>query len=219
MTCDLIENSNAAAKAVAPGAHLSDAARIALLAALEDERSAEARHAAFVAAHGAIVPFAKILKSRRRRIAALSTMAKAYGLAVPKAVPGAEEAPPASLAAACATSAEDEADRLIRYDRDLIPAVADYPGLATVMSALRDRTRTRHLPAFRRALAAANGVPDLHRSGHGHGQGHGHCHSGFQDHAHDQASGHSRDHALGVHHRHSHGACGGGRCHDHAKGH
>lgn len=206
MSCNLIETSNAAAKAVAPGTVLSGTARAALLAALEQERHAQEIDAAHVAEYGDIAPFANHLKARRRRTAALTTMARAYGLRVPKPPRGADEHPSAALpgdfAAACAASVAAEAARLRRYDESLIPAVAEYPGLGTVMTALRDRTRDHHLPALRRALAEATGIPDLHGSGHvhGHGRGHGGCHG--------HSDGHPHERAPAAHHGHGSGGCG-----------
>ncbi|MCB1331172.1 MAG: hypothetical protein KDK28_17750, partial [Maritimibacter sp.] len=77
------------------------------------------------------------------------------------------------------------------YQSELIPAAADVPDLAGLFDALTARTRDRHLPALRRALAETSGIPDLHgHHGHGHGHGHGHrhgqggCGSGGCGHAH-----------------------------------
>ena len=223
MSCHLIETANAAAKAVAPGAVLPDPARAALLAALADETLAADLCAARVAALGEVGPFAKHLKAKRRRKAALATMAKAYGLALPKTPAGADEAaPPVTLEAALAEGAAAETARLARYDAELIPAAASAPELAAVLHALAVRTRDRHLPALRRALAAARGVPDLHGSGHrpgqgrGQGRGQGHGHGAGQG----QCHGHGHHHAHGAHHDHGHGGCGGGRCgHGHAHQH
>lgn len=217
MSCQLIQTANAAAKAVAPGTALSEPARRALMAAFDDETRAADRCAARVAELGEVAPFAKHLKAKRRRRAALAVMARAYGLDLPKA-PGAMEdaAGPLHAEARLSTVAggvADETARLARYERELIPAVvADAPELADVFRALAARTRTRHLPAFRRAVAEAGGVPDL-RCG-GNGPGPGQC----RGHNHDEDNGR----AAGGHDHPAHRTRGGGRCshgHRHAHGH
>lgn len=182
MSCKLIETSNAAAKAVAPGTKLPEAAEAALREALEGENRAVTRYAAAIAAHGEVAPFAKLLPAQRRHAAALATMMKAYGLPVAKGGRGQEGEPlPGDLAAACAVCAEERAEQLRRYDETLIPAVAGFPGLVTVLSAVRNRASNRHLPALRRGVTGEAEVPHLrgHTHHHGHGGcGHHRCHHG-----------------------------------------
>lgn len=208
MTCELIESSNAAAKAVAPGTDLPKAARAALFAALDDEHHAEASYEAIIAAHGEVPPFANIVKAERRHAAAIATMMKAYGIAVPKNAwktgEKALEALPADIPTACAAGVEAEEANVRLYDQALIPAVADFPGLVDLFQRLRDSSRDRHLPAFRRGAARGSGVPDLHaRQNHGQGRGRGGCGGGgCQDHGH--AQGHGLGHGLGLGHEKGH---------------
>ncbi|MCB1356786.1 MAG: hypothetical protein KDK53_09910 [Maritimibacter sp.] len=190
MSCHLIETANAAAKAVAPGAILPDPAREALLAALADETQAAETCAGRIAVFGDVSPFAKHLKAKRRRVAALATLARAYGIAVPKGPRASGQAPATGLEAtreaACIAGIAAETARLARYQAALIPAAADAPALAGLFDALTARTRDRHLPALRRALSETTGIPDLHGH-HGHGHGHRHgpggCGSGGCGHA------------------------------------
>lgn len=208
MTCQLIESSNAAAKAVAPGARLSQAAEAALRDAHGAETHVGASYAAIVARYGPVAPFDKLLKAERRHAAALATMMKAYGLAVPKNAWGSEAKPleplPDTVAAACAACAEARAADVRQYDDVLIPAVTGVPGLAELFGTLRDRARDRQLPAFQRGIDGGLAVPHLHGHPHHHSDGYSH------DQAHDQAHEHEHAHGGRDHHR-----CG----QTHAKGH
>lgn len=184
MACHIIETSNAAAKAAAAEPPLSAEARDALHAALDDEYHAEATYAAILDKHGDVRPFANIIKAERRHAAAIATLMKAYGIVVPKNAYRTGDKSlgplPDTLAEACAAGVEAEIANVRLYDHTLIPAVADRPGIAEVFAELRDSSRDRHLPAFRRCAAGDSGVPDLrgaqpHSHGCGSGRRRGNC--------------------------------------------
>ncbi|WP_176083214.1 DUF2202 domain-containing protein [Martelella sp. HB161492] len=153
--CGLLALSALTAAPVTASAEtLTPAAADALNRALADEYHAEAFYAAVIDAYGPVRPFTNIIEAERTHSAEVSALMEAYGIPVPANEQlGAEEivsAVPASLAAACAIGVQAEIDNAALYDNELLPAVASYPDITTVLTALRDASETKHLPAFSR---------------------------------------------------------------------
>jgi len=171
MPCQIIKTANVAAQAATPGAALPDAVQAALLTALDDEYHAEATYTAVMERHGAARPFSNIIKAERRHAAAIKTVLKAYGIAIPGNgyLTGDLPLEPVAdtLGEACATGVAAEMENVRLYDEDLIPTVAAYDGIAALFAELRDSSRDRHLPAFRRCATRGDGAPDLLSQAHG----------------------------------------------------
>ncbi len=133
---------------------LTEEARSALDAALQDERHAEAVYGAVLRKFGDVRPFSNIIVAERRHAARLVDLYKSYGIPVPEngyatgALPALVA--PASLVEACRIGIEAEIANRDLYDRMLLPAVAAYPDITQVMQRLRDASENNHLPAFQR---------------------------------------------------------------------
>ncbi len=133
---------------------ISDGARTALAAGLEDEYRAEAFYAAVMDKFGAVRPFSNIIRAERIHAAMLTDVMTTYGI-TPEANPylGSAEiaaSVPATIGAACAMGVTAEIDNKNLYDIKLIPAAADYPDIRVVFENLRDASQNNHLPAFQR---------------------------------------------------------------------
>ncbi len=144
----------ALAPSASRAAELSPPAASALTRALEDERHAESFYAAVIAKFGTVNPFANIIGAEQRHSSRVIDLLTTYGVAVPpnpyengeKSKPSA----PASLAEACKAGVQAEILNRDLYDKELLPAVAAYPDIVRVFTALRDASNENHLPAFRR---------------------------------------------------------------------
>lgn len=171
MACHIIKTATLAAQAVSPGAQLPEPVKAALLAALDDEHHAEATYAGILERHGDVRPFSNIIRAERRHAAAIATVLKAYGIAVPRNGYLSGDLPldpvAETLGAACATGVDAEIANVRLYDAQLIPAVAGLDGIVALFTKLRDSSRDRHLPAFRRCATRGDGVPDLVSQAHG----------------------------------------------------
>lgn len=136
---------------------LTDAARDAILTALDDEYRAAAIYTAVIDAFGVTRPFTNILKAEDRHADALIALLDRYGVPVPANpyLTGAASIGtlPDTLAGVYALGIEAELENRTLYDDRLLPVVADYPDVTRVLSSLRDASEERHLPAFERALA------------------------------------------------------------------
>lgn len=135
-------------------ATLSEPAQSALLAALDDEYRAEAFYAAVIDKFGAVRPFSNIINAERRHSDMVGDLMAEYGVEQPEnkylGAPETVASVPATLAEACQMGVEAEILNRDLYDKELMPATADYPDIVVVMQRLRDASETKHLPAFRR---------------------------------------------------------------------
>jgi len=136
---------------------LPDAAKTAVLRALEDEYHAEAVYAATLTAFGDVRPFSNIIKAERKHQAALLGLLETYGIAAPANGYLTGEKPldtlPATLQEMCEIGVAAEIENARLYDEDLLPAVADHPDIIAVFTNLRDASVNNHLPAFQRCAA------------------------------------------------------------------
>jgi hypothetical protein len=157
-----------AASALTPAlaAGLSDAAKAAVLRALDDEYHAEAGYAATLETFGDVRPFSNIIEAARKHQTALLDLLGTYGVDAPANGYLTGEKPlgalPASLQDVCAIGVAAEIENARLYDEDLLPAVAGHPDIIQVFTNLRDASIENHLPAFERCA-----------SGKGKGNGNG----------------------------------------------
>jgi hypothetical protein len=122
--------------------------------ALQDERHAESFYEQVIAKFGEVRPFSNIINSEQRHSSGVIALMSQYGVAVPENPyeTGAMAKPeaPATLAEACKVGVEAEIANRDLYDVQLLPKVKDYPDIARVLTALRDASDQKHLPAFQR---------------------------------------------------------------------
>jgi soluble lytic murein transglycosylase-like protein len=131
-----------------PTAELSDAERLALATALDDEYKSHETYRRVIADFGPVRPFINIVEAEARHIAALLALFKTYAVA-PPANRWAGRAPRfADVHAACVAGVQGEIENVALYDR-LLPAT-QRPDLLQVFHALRSASQDRHLPAFQR---------------------------------------------------------------------
>jgi hypothetical protein len=148
---------------------LPELVQAALLAALDEEHHAEAIYAGVIARHCDVRPFSNIIRAERRHAAAM--VFKAYGVAVPRNGYLSGDLPldpvTETLGAACAAGVDAEIGNARLYHDQLIPAVAGFDWIVALFTELRDSSRDRHLPAFRRCATRGDGMSDLVSQAHG----------------------------------------------------
>ncbi|WP_210163662.1 ferritin-like domain-containing protein [Ciceribacter selenitireducens] len=163
----------------AKAATLTDGARTAIEAALEDEHRAEAFYAAVMAKFGEVRPFSNIIRAEQTHASELNALLQNYGLDQKTTNPhlgSAEFAAlvPETLAEACKMGVDAEIANRDLYDKKLMPAVQDYADVQIVFTALRDASENKHLPAFERCGGGqGQGMGQGMGQGQGHGQGMG----------------------------------------------
>jgi hypothetical protein len=122
--------------------------------ALADERLALATYDTVLRRFGDIRPFVNIAQAEQRHIEALLAVYARYGIPVPQAEP---QVDPATLTlditGLCRIGVMGEIENVRLYDEQLLPAVADYPDISSVLRALRDASAYNHLPAFERCVS------------------------------------------------------------------
>lgn len=133
-----------------PVATLSDSAKAALGAALDDEYKAFATYQPVIEEFGAVRPFIMISRAEEQHIAALKALYDKYGIAVPENSYLGTISAPESVLAACQTGVDAETANAALYDDRLLPAVSTYPDIVRVFTNLRNASANRHLPAFER---------------------------------------------------------------------
>lgn len=139
----------------AASAQLDSAARESLKEALEDERHSEALYNAVIARHGAVLPFANIVRSERRHQAIVESLMGRYGVDVPPNAWSKKALDvPSEIAACCALSRDLEKANIAMYDRLL--AKVTQADIRESFRALQAMSRDRHLVAFSRC---ADGQP------------------------------------------------------------
>lgn len=126
----------------------------ALDLALADERSAQATYQAILERFGEIRPFVNIVRAEQRHIDALLSVYARYHVPVPDDVVAVDPATHAlDVASLCRIGAAAETENVRLYDDVLLPAVAAYPDISSVLRALRDASANNHLPAFKRCVS------------------------------------------------------------------
>lgn len=164
-----------AATAALAAPALSPAAKTALLAALDDEYKAHATYAVTMDAFGHVRPFSRIINAEARHIDMVKSLLTKYGVEIPANPYTGSNSPakPASLLDACKTGVAAEVDNAKLYDNNILPAVANYPDISSVMKQLRDASQNNHLAAFQRCVdrGGTMGKGGGHGGGMGRGQG------------------------------------------------
>lgn len=129
-----------------------EAVAAAMAAGLQDERNAYAIYEAVLEQFGNVRPFTNIQRAEAQHIAAWEFLFDRYELALPAAKPLA--APPefATVAEACQAAADAEIANFGLYD-EMLTTFKGYPDMVQVVTALRDASELRHLPAFERCAA------------------------------------------------------------------
>jgi len=160
---------------VAPTQPLTDAEKIALNEAIQDEYKSRATYNKILDTFGQVLPFANIVNAESRHVEALAFLHERYGVAIP-ADTWAEKVPAyATLLEAGQAAVQAEIDNGALYDRML--AKVSNPEVTNVFNALQFATMEHHLPAFQRLVAAQSGEPAVPR-GQGRamsGRGRGAC--------------------------------------------
>lgn len=135
---------------------LDDATEEALLAALDDERRAEALYLAVMERFGEVRPFSNIVVAEERHQTLLLPLLEKYGVPVPPNPYGPLQMDtPDTLAGACQLGVQSEIENIAMYDR-LLPAVQE-DDIRSAFELLRRASAERHLPAFERCADRAGG--------------------------------------------------------------
>jgi hypothetical protein len=135
---------------------LTDAERAGLLATLDDEHRALATYDAVLRDFGDVLPFRNIRRSEARHIAALETLCRRHGVAIPDNPWHGRTERHGSLAEACAAGVAAELANAALYER--LFASTKRLDLLRVYRHLAAASQQRHLPAFRRCMARLQGA-------------------------------------------------------------
>lgn len=130
-------------------AQLDNQTRDALIAALADERRAQATYEAVAAKFGDARPFSNIVNAERRHESFLLPLFEKYKVMLPANEFSKEKVVvPETLPDACRDAVKGEKDNIAMYDRFL--AFVKEPDIRETFTYLRDASNNNHLPAFER---------------------------------------------------------------------
>ncbi|MBP9728071.1 MAG: hypothetical protein KBD27_01705 [Candidatus Moranbacteria bacterium] len=133
-----------------PAGTLSDAAKQALLSALDDEYRAFASYQAVMATLGSVRPFSMIIRAEEQHISSLKSLFDKYDVTIPENPYLSKVAVPNTLQSACQVGVDAEIANASLYQERLLPAVKDYADISGVFTNLMNASQERHLPAFER---------------------------------------------------------------------
>lgn len=133
-----------------PAGELTDAAKSALLTALDDEYKVLATYEAVMAKIGAERPFVMIARAEEQHVAALKGLFDKYGVAIPTNPYTGKVSVPDTKEAACQAGVDAEIADANLYRDKLLPVVKEYPDITGVLTNLMNASQERHLPAFDR---------------------------------------------------------------------
>lgn len=133
-----------------PVGTLSDAAKQAILAALDDEYKALASYQAVLAKLGSVRPFSMIIRAEEQHISSLKALFDKYDVSIPENPYLARVVVPDTLSSACQVGVDAEIANATLYRDILLPAVKDYADISGVFTNLMNASQERHLPAFER---------------------------------------------------------------------
>lgn len=146
----ILPGSNAA-----PTQPLTEAEKIALNDAIQDEYKSRATYNKILDTFGQVLPFANIVNAENRHVEALAYLHERYGVAIP-ADTWATKAPAyATLLEAGQAAVQAEIDNGALYDK--LSANVTNPEVSNVFNALQFATMEHHLPAFQRLVAVQSG--------------------------------------------------------------
>ncbi|PQA89527.1 ferritin-like domain-containing protein [Hyphococcus luteus] len=123
----------------------------AMTEAIEDEYKAQAAYEAVIEKFGLVRPFINIVDAEARHADALRRQFERLGASPPADQWKGKARAPATLREACEQAVAGEVENAAMYDR-LLAQVEDQ-AVRQVLFNLKDASQSRHLPAFRRALA------------------------------------------------------------------
>lgn len=133
-----------------PAGELTDAARSALLSALDDEYKALATYEAVMAKVGSVRPFVMIARAEEQHISSLKALFDKYGIEIPSNPYAGKTSVPDTLSAACQAGVDAEIANASLYRDRLLPAVKGLADVTGVFTNLMNASQERHLPAFDR---------------------------------------------------------------------
>ena len=133
-----------------PVGTLSDEAKSAVLAAIDDEYKAHATYSAVIEKLGSVRPFIMIIRAEEQHIASLKAILDKYGIATPSDPWSGKVVTPDTVAAACQIGADAEIANAALYRNDLLPKVTSYADITSVFTNLMNASQDHHLPAFER---------------------------------------------------------------------
>lgn len=120
-----------------------------LLAAINDERHAQATYQAVINHYGKIRPFVNILEAEKRHESALLTLFQKYNLAIPENTWTPDKISiPKTLTAACEMGVMAEKANITMYDSFL--NFVKESDIRIVFNNLQSASKNNHLKAFRR---------------------------------------------------------------------
>ena len=126
--------------------------RDALLAALDDERRAQALYHAVLERFGEVRPFINIVQAEQRHESMVAALMKKYGVPVPSNPYLEKQFPiPNLLTECCLQGVEAEKANIAMYNRFL--AFVQQRDIRQAFTYLRDASLYHHLPAFERCAA------------------------------------------------------------------
>ena len=131
-----------------PAGELTDAAKSALLKALDDEYKAQATYEAIISKLGSVRPFIMIIRAEEQHISSLKALLDKYGLTIPENPYTGKVTSPSTLTDACAAGVEAEIANASLYKDELLPVVKDYEDITVVFTNLMNASQQKHLVAF-----------------------------------------------------------------------
>jgi rubrerythrin len=145
----------AAASAQAKSSKLDKKTTAALHEALADERKAQDIYAAVMERHGEVRPFSNIIEAERRHERELVLLFDSYDMKPSPREAPAEIEVPDTLAASCKMAIEAENRNIAMYDGFL--EFVKQADIRDTFTRLRNASRDRHLPAFKRCASNKRG--------------------------------------------------------------
>lgn len=132
-----------------PVSELEDSVVQALNSAIDDEYKARATYESVINEFGTIRPFSMIIRAEEKHISSLKAIYDKYGLEIPSDPYNSVDTAP-TKAENCSIGVQAEIDNASLYRNNLLPAVANYPDIASVFTQLMNDSQNNHLPAFER---------------------------------------------------------------------
>jgi hypothetical protein len=128
----------------------------ALIDAINDEYKARAVYQKVMDKFGKVQPFSNIIKAEETHIAELKVLFTKYGIPVPKDEWYSKVPAYASLQEACAAGVQAEIDNAKMYD-EFFKFVKE-KDITDTFKRLRDASRDKHLPAFKKCADGSQAV-------------------------------------------------------------
>ena len=154
-TMAMLATFGAAGQAAAAGAEaaprLDENAKLALTAALEDERNTKAFYEAVMARHGKIAPFRNIANAEARHALAIERIFERYDVSVPPGEVPTKFDVPETVAEACTAALAAERENAALYEG--LMETVDQKDIRRTFTKLRSVSLENHVPAFEHCAA------------------------------------------------------------------